>query len=106
LARFRFASHFSQLLLVRLLRRYTEFKLAYSKTLSSDDNIAFVEISGWEDPGVAFSSSKIESLLNQLSVIGDDMISSKEGKAGEALYFIESELHALLRSSKNMKSGE
>jgi len=88
------------------LGRYTEFKLAYSKTLSSDENIAFIKVSGWDEPGIAFSTSKIESLLNQLKLVGDDMISSKEGKAGETLYFIESELHSLLRSSKNMNSGK
>jgi len=80
--------------------------VAYSKILSSGKDIALVEISGWENPGVALSVSKIESLLNELKIIGDDMISSKEGKAGESLYFIESELNSLLSSCKSIKTAK
>lgn len=77
--------------------------MAYSRTLSANKDVAFVEITGWKRPGVALSVEKIESFLEQLAFIGEDMVASKEGKAGEALYFIESELSSLLRSCNSMQ---
>lgn len=42
-------------------------------------------------------------MLDQLEVIGEDMISSKEGKAGEVLHFLEQELASLLRSCDDIE---
>ena len=82
--------------------------MSYSKTISSNKDIAIVEISGWENPGVVLSTDKIKSILSELKIIGDDMVSSKEGLAGEALHFIEEELNSLLRSceSNNKENDE
>jgi len=76
--------------------------MSYSKTISSSEDIAFVEISGWEKPGVVFSAEKLYSILQELKIIGNDIISSKEGIAGESLHFIEEELSSLLRSCESI----
>jgi len=76
--------------------------MSYSKTISSSKDIAFVEISGWEKPGVVFSAEKIYSILQELKTIGDDMISSKDSLAGESLHLIEEELNSLLRSCETI----
>ncbi len=77
--------------------------MAYTKTLSSTDNIAFVKITGWGKPGVAFSQKRLQEILDQLDIIGEDMISSKEGKAGEALHFLEQEIGSLIRSCDDVE---
>lgn len=77
--------------------------MSYSKTLSSGKEIAFVSITGWGKPGVTFSQEKLQEMLNQLSIIGEDMISSKDGKAGETLHFLEQELGALIRSCESFE---
>jgi hypothetical protein len=77
--------------------------MTYTKTLSSSDNIAFVKITGWGKPGVTFSQGKLQEILAQLEIIGEDMISSKEGKAGEALHFLEQEIGSLIRSCNDVE---
>jgi len=82
-------------------------KMSYSKTISSGRNIAFVRIAGWKGIGVVLSPEKIKEILNELKAIGDDMVSSKSGRAGIALHLIEEELNALLRSCEHIaKTGE
>ena len=76
--------------------------MSYSKTISSGKDIAFVHISGWTKPGVVFSTEKIHEILKELKIIGDDMISSKEGIAGQTLHSIEEELNALLRGCESI----
>ena len=77
--------------------------MSYSKTLSSGGDIAFVKVTGWDAPGVAFSKEKLAEIVGQLELIGEDMISSKQGKAGESLHFLEQELGALLRSCREFE---
>ena len=77
--------------------------MSYSKTLTSGKDIAIVRVTGWGEPGLAISQRKLKDILAQLDVIGSDMVSSKEGIAGEALHFLEQELGSLLRTCEEIE---
>lgn len=72
--------------------------MAYSKTLASSKKSAVVQVTGWTNPALALSQEYIKEVLDQLSLIENDMISSKEGLAGEAIHSLQQNLQAMLSS--------
>lgn len=70
--------------------------MAYSKTLACSKKSAIVQVTGWTSPALALSQEYIKEVLDQLSLIEDDMISSKEGLAGEAIHSLQQNLKAML----------
>jgi len=71
---------------------YTKFK-----------DTTIVNITGWGEPSLATSQKRLVHILEQIELIEGDMISSKNGLAGEAIHDLHEELATLLSSCRNFK---